>query len=321
MKAVFYPHENAFELNLIELQNTVRNLIDILKHCNRNGDTILGNDRLEYITISIGNSKTILFGEILENRELLNKDKESYSVLENLLRKRSVEITNTFLNTNSNGYLGLDFTNKAIFPLSNSAQYVYDEKSWFLFHKELYLSNPSDSSYFTGTKNTILPFIEYTKKLITNPNQFPNQFIDIDKLYIKNSSYLKTLGIKSQGKESFLRDIGKQIAELNFYNFNKKVSDYNNKMKNDTKQKSKIQKNNKKSKSKTKTKQTNLKKTTNYIIYESRIGANKVYLSLDLKKGAFEVCNSEGIHQGEYLFNGNKSGEAELGHSILIPPN
>jgi hypothetical protein len=53
-------------------------------------------------------------------------------------------------------------------------------------------------------------------------------------------------------------------------------------------------------------------------IYEAGEGRNKVYLSVDFEKGRFELCNYAGIHQGEYKFDGEKSGKSQADHGIII---
>lgn len=46
-------------------------------------------------------------------------------------------------------------------------------------------------------------------------------------------------------------------------------------------------------------------------IFETGRGQNKLYLSIDEKTGSFELCNSEGKHQGEYNFEGDKIDKAD----------
>jgi hypothetical protein len=48
----------------------------------------------------------------------------------------------------------------------------------------------------------------------------------------------------------------------------------------------------------------------------------EIYLSTDFEKaaGAFEVCDCEGRHLGEWLFSGKKNREADAsgGHNIIV---
>lgn len=44
----------------------------------------------------------------------------------------------------------------------------------------------------------------------------------------------------------------------------------------------------------------------------------KIYLSTDFEKGAFEVCDKNGVHLGEWTFDGKKHKNAEKSHNILV---
>ena len=43
-----------------------------------------------------------------------------------------------------------------------------------------------------------------------------------------------------------------------------------------------------------------------------------IYLSIDFEKGAFEVCNHNGKHVGEFSYEGIQTGKAKEDHSIRI---
>lgn len=80
-------------------------------------------------------------------------------------------------------------------------------------------------------------------------------------------------------KVALFRTYGKDVAELNFYKKKQNLSQINS--------------------------------NSNQIrdIYESQNTAgNKIYLSIDIEKGAFEVCNYRGHHLREILFNGDWNG-------------
>lgn len=55
-------------------------------------------------------------------------------------------------------------------------------------------------------------------------------------------------------------------------------------------------------------------------IYQGGIGRNKIFLSTDFEKGAFEVCDHNGKHLAEYSFNGgiSKKKDASGNHDILL---
>lgn len=53
-------------------------------------------------------------------------------------------------------------------------------------------------------------------------------------------------------------------------------------------------------------------------IFYAGVGRDRIYLSLDLETGAFEVCDYKGDHLGEYFFDGQINKEAEKGHGIKV---
>lgn len=53
-------------------------------------------------------------------------------------------------------------------------------------------------------------------------------------------------------------------------------------------------------------------------IYEAGAGKDKMYLSIDIKSHAVEVCNYQGIHKGEFNFNGIQTKGASDAHCIKI---
>jgi hypothetical protein len=81
---------------------------------------------------------------------------------------------------------------------------------------------------------------------------------------------------------------GKMVAERNFYEYDQKVSSINT---------------------------TGAQKR---IIYSAGIGKERIYLSIDLEHGGFEICNYKGMHLGEYFFDGNKKSDYKSGHDINV---
>lgn len=47
-------------------------------------------------------------------------------------------------------------------------------------------------------------------------------------------------------------------------------------------------------------------------------GKDRIYLSIDLEKGGFEVCNYLGEHLGEYFFDGSLQSGKKTGHSLKM---
>lgn len=107
---------------------------------------------------------------------------------------------------------------------------------------------------------------------------------------LKPDRFYKTVQKKARNeKVALFRTFGKDIAELNFYKKNQNLSQINS--------------------------------NPNQIrdIYESQNSAgNKIYLSIDIEKGAFEVCDFRGRHLKEILFNGHFNSGAQANHSIKL---
>ncbi len=117
------------------------------------------------------------------------------------------------------------------------------------------------------------------------PNlEWSDKLVDLNKFREEFSKY-------PSDKQAIIQPVADRIAKINGYKFNQSLSTLN---------------------------QQSNKKKSHRKIYEANRDRNKVYLSVDFEKGAFELCNHAGEHQGEYKFNGEKSGEAKLDHSILL---
>jgi hypothetical protein len=128
---------------------------------------------------------------------------------------------------------------------------------------------------------------EISLPTLTNP--FPN-LVQSNKLVNNDwSKFKQDLDNHSDQKLSLIQKMADSIARINGYAFNKTLSSLNKK----------------KSKSYRK-------------IYQGGSDNNRVYLSVDFEKGAFELCNNDGQHQGEYKFNGDKSRDKKGDHNISI---
>jgi len=118
------------------------------------------------------------------------------------------------------------------------------------------------------------PDIKYLKRV-----DISNKLLNIEEFYNK----------KGTPTVAECLEIGKEVAELNFYEKNEALTKLN---------------------------------TTKYKIrhiYQSKnTSGKKRYLSIDVEKGAFEVCDESGTHQEEILFNEEHSGSQKLDHSIKL---
>ena len=111
-----------------------------------------------------------------------------------------------------------------------------------------------------------------------------NQLVDNDW-----NKFREQLAQYPDSKNALIQEMAANVAEINGYQFNQPLSNHNQKM----------------------------TKSLRFI-YEAGEGNQKIYLSTDFEKGAFEVCNYRGIHLGEYSFNEEKTGKAKSDHNILL---
>jgi len=101
--------------------------------------------------------------------------------------------------------------------------------------------------------------------------------------------YKKRDSTTSHGeRQAMIIEYGQRVAERNFYSIDKRLSEFNS---SDTRKR---------------------------FIFGAGIGKDRIYLSIDLEKGGFEVCNYKGDHLGEYFFNGTKTGISQSSHNIRI---
>jgi hypothetical protein len=91
-------------------------------------------------------------------------------------------------------------------------------------------------------------------------------------------------------KEALAREIGREIARRNFYLEETVLSTHEQQLRNSLR-----------------------------TIFSSIKHGRKIYLSIDFEKPAFEICDEQGHHLGEYSFNGLKLSDLDAtgGHDIL----
>ncbi len=135
-----------------------------------------------------------------------------------------------------------------------------------------------------------------SKKLIgaewkPNENLFPN--IDFSNQLVKDEDWSHFIAERDAAKTpndrlAIIIDIGKKVAERNQYYSDRKVSEINT---------------------------NSIKKR---IVFGAGKGRERVYLSIDLEKGGFEVCDYLGNHLGEYFFDGSLKSGKKAGHNLII---
>ena len=117
-------------------------------------------------------------------------------------------------------------------------------------------------------------------------NHLPNEGISTPLLNVQK--FYNTFQGKTRiQKTAEARALGKQVAELNFFEYSKGVSKAN-------------------------------KGAIRDIYVSKNTTGRKIYLSIDVEKGAFEVCEDDGTHLKEILFNGKQNGGQKLDHSIRV---
>lgn len=115
--------------------------------------------------------------------------------------------------------------------------------------------------------------------------EFSNDLVEANwELFKEKRDAAKT----SQERLAIIIDIGKKVAERNSYSHDNKVSTLNT--------------------------SDNVKR----IIFGAGKGKDKIYLSIDLEKGGFEVCNYIGKHLGEYFYDGSFVSGQKANHSIKV---
>jgi hypothetical protein len=111
-----------------------------------------------------------------------------------------------------------------------------------------------------------------------------NQLVDNDW-----NKFKEQLAQYPDSKNAMIKEMATNVAEINGYQFNQPLSSHNQQV------------------------------TKSFrFIYEAGVGNQKIYLSTDFEKGAFEVCNYRGTHLGEYSFFEEKTGEAKSDHNIYL---
>lgn len=122
-------------------------------------------------------------------------------------------------------------------------------------------------------------------------NYFPH--LEFSNALIENGNWetfkQKRDGAKSnQERLAIIIEIGKKVAERNSYTHDNRVSTINT------------------------------SDTVKRIIFGAGKGKDKIYLSIDLEKGGFEVCNYLGEHIGEYFYDGSEISGKKAGHDIRV---
>lgn len=137
------------------------------------------------------------------------------------------------------------------------------------------------------TLTSIIEKITSYRPIAWKPSQ--NFFPNIEETNKLIGDYYTERNKKSEGEKlAYIIEIGTEVAEKNRYTKNSRISALNSTV--------------------------NKKR----VIFEAGDGSDKIYLSIDMETGGFEVCDYRGIHLGEYAYNGEKRKGAETDHNIKL---
>lgn len=189
-----------------------------------------------------------------------------------------------------------------------ASDYIYDKSTIDRWHNKWFMDNPDKIDW--SKSNDIFPRYDKTlevlrkelQKLKGNPDfisgleHLEKQYIasvDIDKLSaqeVVSKFYSLIMDHKAESSEriSYAKEIGSKICELNYYHHEQELEGLNN----DNQQIVKIY---------------SIKKDDKY-----------QFLSIDKKHGRFELCDDNGDHLCELMFDGTKvKNSQKANHSIL----
>lgn len=189
------------------------------------------------------------------------------------------------------------------------SDYIYDKSTIDNWHYQWFYDNPEKIDW-SKSVNAVFPCYDKVievlrkelQKLKGNPDfisgleHLEKQYIasvDIDKLSaqeVVSKFYSLIMDHKAENSEriSYAKEIGSKICELNYYHHEQELEELNN----DNQQIVKIY---------------SIKKDDKY-----------QFLSIDKKHGRFELCDDNGNHLCELMFDGTKvKNSQEANHSIL----
>ncbi len=161
---------------------------------------------------------------------------------------------------------------------------VYDEESWHQW-KTTYLTKYPHKINWQSSSHSYLPNLLYSNIMLGHEcrNRLKGKGYE---------DFYKLVNHVSAGgqKNAIAIEVGGTVAKCNYYYYNERVSKLNQ---NDSRQRN---------------------------IYSLEKQGKLVYLSIDVEKASFEVCDHNGRHLGEYLFDGTMHQAADLSgrHDISI---
>jgi hypothetical protein len=169
-----------------------------------------------------------------------------------------------------------------------------DEIDGKVMQQDIELNHASTVTHIDSHKDWLSNLVS-TRKLNQDwkPNEFFFPCLDFSNMLVPDGDWKffqneVNKAVSMEHKRAIIISYGRKVAERNLYKFDKKTSDLNS---------------------------TSKKKR---LIFSAGVAKNRIYLSIDIKKGAFEVCDYSGNHLGEYAYNGIKIKDSQADHGIKI---
>ena len=173
------------------------------------------------------------------------------------------------------------------------ALWVEEDKKAGIIEQYVKIKHLSEGSHFAFHEDWILLQVR-SNKLFSGwkPDKefFPN--LNFSNELVMDSNWdqyrEKFRNASTETRKFLILDYGRNVAERNFYTHDVKLSGLNS--------------------------SANKKR----VIYYAGTGKHRIYLSIDMETGGFEVCDYMGYHLGEYFYDGSKRKKASLGHGINV---
>jgi hypothetical protein len=283
MKAALILSQNSLTLNtytdLSEMITQLNNLILYAKKINN--DVIF---RVENVEDTKLYEWLIYRFDEYKPADLPNLGNDQWETLAKILSVQEIEDVD-----NLSAEIGFDSTHLATVPIGN---YVYNKANWFSLHRTYFHANSDDMSYFEYSKNRHSDRDDIV--FANEENEIKGVIKRGDKyhLFFPFREYQQEIYGNTDFKLANKEQLGRQIAELNFYIKDKTVENLN---------------------------QTKNKKRQ---IYKAGKDKNALYLSLDMEQKvtvAFEICDEKGDHKGEYdAKTGGRNKSPNSSHNINV---
>ncbi len=169
--------------------------------------------------------------------------------------------------------------------------HLVEDENKTIFEQTISVKHASTTKHFDEQNQWLSSLISKGRigsELDYSKNYFPH--IMISNLIVDDNwvSFRKEIQTNQQEKEATIIRHGELVASRNGYQKEKAISKRNT---------------------------TNNKKR---IVFGAGIGCSKIYLSIDLEKGGFEVCDYLGEHIGEYFFDGSLQSGKKFGHNLIV---